>query len=192
MVNNTYPQESTAELNSSDELRDISQVIEESKDTLSQASTAKVKKPRGRPRKTNNTSVDNTTARPIEGEVMPNQTDLTPILKEVVAMPYQIAAKRTGFDGFKLDEPEKMLIGSSLNTAINQFAPSVASSPYMTLITCCGLIAFTTATKYMMYMDWLEMKERISKQNQKAKESEAPMHDFTNPFPVQKSDVLSN
>lgn len=181
------PLETTAE-----PVATLSEVVAQSQEQMQEA-PAPVKSRGGRPKgsKTKNrtaapgasTSTENVQAPPAE------QVSLAPMLGMVAGLPYQIAATRTGFEGFKLNAEEALAIGGSLDAVVQKYFPQLSEKAGVGVMAAFTIVSVTLA-KVMAYEAWKQqVMATIAKQRAEAagqtelKTEPSPEATFTgNPF----------
>lgn len=133
------------------------------------AAQSPLKRKRGRPRKDSSASFASPTPETSSGESASPSSGATKspsapsatasfeipreALKPLVQFPYAIAAKKTGFEGFLLEEETANALVPMVDSVIRQYLPTTIG-PHATLITLCGTLLVVTGSKYMMYLDW--------------------------------------
>jgi len=80
-------------------------------------------------------------------------------LVPAIEMPFNIAAKRTGFDGWKLSVEESTELAPMLEAVLKTYAPQMESR-HAALASFCLSIAIVTATRYMHYLDFVSVQKR--------------------------------
>lgn len=185
----------------------IDTIVKQSEKNL-KADTAKPsKRKRGRPRKHPKPARSDASALAGSGENTPGPVsphaldatapsaapapmpDMTPFLGPAIALPFSIAARRTGFKDFALAEDEKKGLAEQVAAVLNHYAPQVMNSPQAPAALLAGSILILAATKYMAYAAWAS--EQAAK-NPKSDEIPKPESEMTPPaspaqlFPVER------
>lgn len=94
------------------------------------------------------------------------------VLKPALQMPFQIAARKTGFDGFKLSDDEAEELAPMVGTALQKYFPSVGGE-HAAAMTLAGSIALLAVVKYLAYLDFkAEGVKPPTKENPDAASSE--------------------
>lgn len=119
-------------------------------------------------------------------DAIPIQVDQF-VIGQALEFPYLIAAKRTGFDGFKLSDEEKQAIVPQLDACVKQYMPQSAS-PMTALIVTAATITVLSAMKYYMYLDFIAEKRKEQTEQRSTSpavvRSEPEVIDPNNPFPT--------
>ena len=113
-------------------------------------------------------------ASPLSNPVAPQTVPLDipkEVLIPVINFPYSIAAKRTGFSGFKLDKEECDAIIPLVDQCLKQYLPSV-TGPHAAAVALLGTISVITALKYSAYLDF--KNESAKEKNAKFDREESP------------------
>lgn len=138
-------------------MTDLEQIIKESKENLAAAEAEPVKRKRGRPRKSESVpqnTAPQTTPEPAAPSAM------VPILKYVVRAPFQVAAARTGFEKFDLEDSESTELATLADAVLSQYLPQLSGdkAAIITFVAALGAVGFS---KYMLY------QEHVSKEPKK-------------------------
>jgi hypothetical protein len=157
-----------------------------------QEAPAPVKSRGGRPKgsKTKNRTAQAGAAATETPQAAPaEQVSLAPMLGMVAGLPYQIAATRTGFEGFKLNAEEALAIGGSLDAVVQKYFPQLSEKAGVGVMAGFTIVSVTLA-KVMAYETWKQqLMAALAKQRAEAttqtelKTEPSPEATFTgNPF----------
>lgn len=144
----------------------LENVIAESTQTLQAAEAKPIKKGRGRPRKIPDQASPGYatgTGAPLPGgsPAPVPQADLTPILKPAVQMPFEIAAIRTGYEGWRLDEAETNLLAMQVDAIAKEYMPQL-SGRWASLVALSLSVAMISGTRFLSYSAWKKEHEKPS------------------------------
>lgn len=128
-----------------------------SKAMLAEQNDKPAKRKRGRP-------PQNAASPEITAQSLPIGAKVEPIPKELLSpmlkFPFKIAALRTGYEGFTLDDDEAEGLVPQLDQVLRTYMPQ-ASSGEMALVIFGASLATVSGMKYMLYLDWKnEQKEK--------------------------------
>lgn len=135
---------------------ELDKVISESRIQLEGRKQAAVKKRgRGRPKGSikkatelgETTSLTETSSADVGAEL----PDLTPFIRQGVALPFAVLAENTGFEQFKLAEDEADGLAPQIQSVLRQYAPNVMHSPHAPAYMLAGSVVMLAASKYAAY-----------------------------------------
>lgn len=172
-------------------IQDLSEVIKESQAVMNESPAVPVKNKGGRPKgsKTRNRTSQDDAPATAAPPVAPPAPSLAPLLGMVAAAPYAIAAARTRFEGFRLNEEEQTGIGQSLDAVVLKYFPNLSDKAGVGVM-CCFTIVSVTLVKMQMYEAWkieimraVREKQAETQTDLKPAESVNPVTDMSNnPF----------
>jgi hypothetical protein len=88
---------------------------------------------------------------------LPQLSEINDIPKEAIVgyleMPFAYAARRTGFEGFKLGKDSADKTADQAIPVIKQYAPWL-NSPHAPLFFLCATLLGITGMKYVAYVEW--------------------------------------
>ena len=89
----------------------------------------------------------------------------TAILAPMLKFPFKIAALKTGYEGFSLEDGEADSLAPQLDQVLRTYMPQ-ANSGEMALVVFAASLATVGGMKYMLYLDWKnEQKEKKAQEN---------------------------
>lgn len=114
-------------------------------------------------------------AAPAEGAALGAPPIPPALLGPIVEMPFNAAAARTGFEGFKLTAPERDGLVPLVDTVLRQYAPMMAG-PHAAAISLgvgLGSLAFT---KYLAFSAWRAEQAKLERAKFERGEISNPIH----------------
>lgn len=177
----------------------LNEVIQESQAALE--APAPIKNKGGRPKgsKTKNRTVKSEEAppAPVEGSQASQAVSLAPVLGLAAGLPFTIAARRTGFEGFKLNAEETAGIGQAMDAVLLKYFPQVSEKAGVELMLCSTVLAVTMAKmiEFEAYKESLREKAKAI-ENEKVRVVHPPQAEspgLTNGlFKQSPADFISN
>lgn len=81
-------------------------------------------------------------------------------LQSIACLPFEIASKSTGFEGFRLDETEAKMCGEQIDLVLKHYAPQLGGAH---AVAVSALLTFGTVAymKWSVYMEWKRKEEKI-------------------------------
>lgn len=150
------PAESTSELPSSNEAGDFAKAISESQAAIAQADAPKNKG--GRPKGSKNKPKD---LSGLSGPAAPSAAPVSIIpsafLEPAISFPFEVAALRTGFQGFKLEQEYAKELAPQVDAVLKQYLPQLESK-HAALLGLATNLSLVVAMKYMAYTQWRAVK----------------------------------
>lgn len=147
------------EIGQAEESSNLDDVVKESQEALAAEEQQPVRQKR------KYTKRKNKEEKPQEPEKKEPDHVLAPILGMVAAVPFDIAAQKTRFDGYKLNDDEKAAIGHTLNDVVDKYLPDMNEKVGPALIAGFTIVTIVM-TKYSAHQSWLnEQRKQIETHN---------------------------
>lgn len=147
------PGTSPSEETPAEPVSDLSTVIQESQQALTETPPAPVKNKGGRPKGSRNKPKTADETPPQQAAPPVPQVSLAPLLGKVASLPYGIAAARTHFEGFRLTAEEQLEIGGSLDAVVLKYFPNLTEQAGVGVMAMFTILSVTMA-KMQAYETW--------------------------------------
>lgn len=76
-----------------------------------------------------------------------------------IQLPYELAARKTGFDGFRLDDKTALSLAPQIDKCLKQYCPQLKSE-HAPLIMVCTTLVITTSMKLAAHARWKAEQSR--------------------------------
>lgn len=160
---------------SSPEVTTIDELLRKSEGDFKPSKPVPLKRPRGRPRKDAQAPAQAAPADPLAPPAPPApEVDLKPILGAAVAMPFAIAAGRTGCQELNLTDDEGMTLAAQVDAVLKIYCPQIGTGPAsaaMVLAASVGMLAFS---KYAIFLQWQSTQKPADPKPEKTEAPSAP------------------